>query len=118
MSDNKNLQNGNINVNLDTTGGDPAQDAQGKAPEDTQGDNVDFSSVIEAQNKTIKQQQETIASMLEQVNSLNAQMADYIRSVGSPAPEGATPDDAANPANAIPEDYVYLKDLGKEIGKR
>lgn len=73
-----------------------------------------------AYEQTITKQQDTINTLLERIDSLNAQIADYVRSTGSKADEGANPDDngqGAN-ANAIPEDYVYLKDLGKEIGKR
>lgn len=118
-TDNTDLQEDNNPANLDATGNGAAQGAGDKAPEDTQGSGVDFSAIIEAQRKTIEQQQATISEALEQVSSLNKQIAEYVRSVGSPAPDGQAPDDGTKtPDSRIPEDYTYLKDLGKEIGKR
>jgi hypothetical protein len=80
----------------------------GVAPEDTQGGN-DY-------DKVIAKQQETINTLLGQIDNLNNQIVNYIRSNGSKVSDEENPD---NPAKQeLPEDYTYLKDLGKEIGKR
>ena len=104
---NNNLPEGNIDDNITVTGNAGA----GENPEDTAAGN--------AYEHTIEQQQETINTLLGRIDSLNAQIADYVRSTGSRADEGVNPDDnGSDTAPVIPEDYVYLKDLGREIGKR
>ena len=88
----------------------PANDnpkGAGDSPEDTLG----------KYQETIAAQQKQIGTLLEQVNSLNEQIVSYVRSTGAKAEEGKNPDDAGEKP-AIGEGYVYLKDLGKEIGKR
>lgn len=114
-NNNNNLPNGNTDVTLEPTGA--AQGAGEMTPEDTQG-SIDYQAVIDAQHETIEKQQALVEQLLGKVDSMNAQIANYVRSVGTPAPEGQTPDIVQEPVNAIPDDYVYLKDLGKEIGKR
>lgn len=105
---NTNLQEGNTDDNMQATGNAGAGDT---APEDTAAGN--------AYEHTIERQQETINTLLGRIDSLNAQIADYVRSTGSKADEGVNPDDNGQTAgSSIPEDYIYLKDLGKEIGKR
>lgn len=105
----KKLTEGNPDDTMQKTGTAGAGET---APEDT--------SAGTAYEQTIAKQQDTITTLLDRVDSLNAQIADYVRSTGSKADEGANPDDNGQGAskNVIPEDYVYLKDLGKEIGKR
>lgn len=117
MADNTNLSNDNTNGTLDVTGN--AAQGAGVNPEDTRA-NIDYQAIIDAQTKTIEKQQELVSQLLDKVNSVNAQIATYVRSVGAPAPEGSNPPDDGTkpPAGGIPEDYVYLKDLGKDIGKR
>ena len=117
MADNPNLKNDNTDDTLDTTGN--AAQGAGKNPEDTRA-NVDYQAIIDAQTQTIENQQKLVEQLLGKVDSMNAQIATYVRSVGAPAPEGGNPPDDGTkpPAGGIPEDYVYLKDLGKEIGKR
>ena len=105
---NNNLPEGNTDDNIQVAGNAGAGEG---TPEDTAAGN--------AYEHTIEQQQETINTLLGRIDSLNAQIADYVRSTGSRADEGVNPDDNGSAtAPAIPEDYVYLKDLGKEIGKR
>ena len=118
VTDNKNLQEGNTKATIEPTGKDTAQGA-GANPEDTRA-NVDYQAIIDAQTKTIEKQQELVEQLLDRVNDVNAQISMYVRSVGAPAPDGINPPDDGTkpPAGGIPEDYVYLKDLGKEIGKR
>lgn len=118
VTDNTNLQEDNTKATIGSTGKDAAQGA-GVNPEDTRA-NVDYQAIIDAQTKTIEKQQELVEQLLGRVDSLNAQISTYVRSVGAPAPEGGNPPDDGTkpPAGGIPEDYVYLKDLGKEIGKR
>lgn len=119
MEDNTNLKKDNTDATLDTTGKDAAQGA-GANPEDTRAGMVDYQAIIDAQTQTIENQQKLVEQLLGKVDSMNAQIATYVRSVGAPAPEGSIPPDDGTkpPAGGIPEDYVYLKDLGKEIGKR
>lgn len=106
--DNNNLPEGNTDDNMQLTGSAAAGEG---TPEDTAAGN--------AYEHTIERQQETINTLLGRIDSLNAQIADYVRSTGSRADEGADPDDNGSAsAPVIPEDYVYLKDLGREIGKR
>lgn len=118
MADNKNLQEDTTQATIEPTGKDAAQGA-GANPEDTRA-NVDYQAIIDAQTQTIENQQKLVEQLLGKVDSMNAQIATYVRSVGAPAPEGSNPPDDGTkpPAGGIPEDYVYLKDLGKEIGKR
>lgn len=86
------------------------QAAGAGTPEDT----ASFEKVIEQQNSTIE-------TLLKQVNSLNDQIARYVRTTSTPANDNQentyTPNDREYDVT-IKEDYVYLKDLGGEIGKR
>lgn len=106
--DNNNLQEGNTPDTIGETQGDALTPAGVEAPEDT----------ASAYLKTIAEQQETINNLLGQVSSLNNQMASFARSMGSPVTQEDNPDKAAPVMAGLPDDYVYLKDLGKEIGKR
>ena len=81
----------------------------GDAPEDTLGKYLE----------TINKQQEYINTLIGQVDSLNKQIVSYVRSTGAEPSKGTEPpDNHAQVRDKLPEDYVYLKDLGKEIGKR
>lgn len=81
----------------------------GDAPEDTLGKYLE----------TINKQQEYINTLIGQVDSLNKQIVSYVRSTGAEPSQGTEPpDNSAQVRDKLPEDYVYLKDLGKEIGKR
>lgn len=107
---NENLPNEDGNATM--SAGDTAQTqaAGEKTPEDT----ASFEKVIEQQNATIE-------TLLKQVNSLNDQIARYVRTTSTPTSiEGyADPADNIEPKKPVDkEDYVYLKDLGREIGKR
>lgn len=85
-------------------GNEGAADA-GENPEDT------YRKVIEGQKSTIDM-------LMEQVESLNGQIARLVRTQGTPADDGANPDTLHDEPQPMPEDYIYLKDLGSEIGKR
>lgn len=106
---NENLPNDEKGATI--TPDDSAKPAAGaETPEDTTG----FEKVIERQNATIE-------TLLKQVDSLNDQIARYVRNTSTPASD----EGSANPASIIEyesptdeEGYVYLKDLGREIGKR
>lgn len=103
------------NVSIKDTGTGAGQGS----PEDTP---ATPSNEVSAYERTIAAQNKTIELLTRQVESLNEQMGAFVRSVGAQAPEGEKPENAiyANPANTreIPEDYIYLKDLGKQVGKR
>lgn len=103
-----------VNVSIKDTG-----DSAGHgSPEDTQAEPMNGVSAYE---RTIAAQNKTIEFLTRQVESLNEQMGAFVRSVGSQVPEDQRPENDAYANNAkreVPEDYVYLKDLGKEIGKR
>lgn len=107
-NENENLTNENENATISP---DDPQQAAGQTPEDTATGNERYERIIESQNKTID-------TLVSQVESLNAQIAKVIRQ--TPVAVDTTVNAAADnaPANAIPDDYVYLKDLGKDIGKR
>ena len=104
----KNLPNDEKGATI--TPDDSAKPAAGaETPEDTTG----FEKVIERQNATIE-------TLLKQVDSLNDQIARYVRNTSTPASDNGntyTPNDRDYDVS-IKEDYVYLKDLGWEIGKR
>ena len=89
---------------------EPDTAGAGKDPEDT-------TAAGNAYERTIEKQQETINTLLGRIDSLNAQITDYVRSIGTHVDEGADPNKTGS-EQKVPEDYVYLKDLGKEIGKR
>lgn len=105
---NENLLNEEKGVTI--TPDDGAKPAAGaETPEDT----VGFEKVIERQNATIE-------TLLKQVESLNDQIARYVRNTSTPASDSGntyTPNEREYDVT-IKEDYVYLKDLGGEIGKR
>lgn len=113
MSEQNNNENLSANENNATiTTDDPARNpvAGADTPEDTTG----FEKVIERQNATIE-------ALLKQVDSLNDQIARYVRNTSTPT--NGTQDNTYVPPErdydvSIKEDYVYLKDLGGEIGKR
>lgn len=86
-----------------------AQAAGAGTPEDT----ASFEKVIEQQNNTIE-------TLLKQVNSLNDQIARYVRTTSTPTSdqEPAYTSSDRDYDVTIKEDYVYLKDLGRDIGKR
>lgn len=67
--------------------------------------------------ETIAKQNETIAALLGQIDSLNAQITNYVRSTGAPA-SGQSSDGFDDVDITLKDDYVYLKDLGSQIGKR
>lgn len=86
-----------------------AQAAGEKTPEDA----ASFEKVIEQQNNTIE-------ALLKQVNSLNDQITRYVRNTSTPTSSEGGADPASIPEPVKPTDeegYVYLKDLGREIGK-
>lgn len=69
--------------------------------------------------ETIAKQNETIAALLGQIDSLNAQITNYVRSTGAPASNNQSSNDGFEDFDiTLKDDYVYLKDLGAEIGKR
>lgn len=101
------LQDPPEDVTLSTA--DNTLEGAGEAPEDTLGKYLE----------TINKQQEYINTLIGQVDSLNKQIVSYVRSTGAESSQGTEPPD--NPAQVrekLPDDYVYLKELGKEIGKR
>lgn len=67
--------------------------------------------------ETIAKQNETITTLLEQIDSLNAQITNYVRSTGTPASNQSS-DGFDDIDITLKDDYVYLKDLGSQIGKR
>jgi hypothetical protein len=87
----------------------PSQGAGAETPEDTTGN--DFGKVIDAQNKTIE-------TLLGQIENLNGQISKLVRSSGTASSADPDADVKPNPAPEKGEDYVYLKDLGSQIGRR
>lgn len=85
--------------------GNEGKAGAGENPEDT------YRKVIEGQKSTIDM-------LMEQVESLNGQIARLVRTQGTSADEGQNPDTLHDEPQPMPENYVYLKDLGSEIGKR
>lgn len=85
------------------------------AGEGTLEDTASYEKVIDRQNATIE-------ALLKQVDSLHDQITRYVRTTSTPAND----DQAKNTYTPngrdydvpIKDDYVYLKDLGREIGKR
>lgn len=120
MSDNTNntnLQEDNTNATLQTEpNNDTSQNSAGQqvSPEDTQNGNESYERVIKSQNATIE-------TLTGQIESLNKQISALVRSAGTSS-DNSTYNPAIDPdtnsAPIIPDDYVYLKELGKEIGKR
>lgn len=102
-----NLPEDNTDDNMQVNPANPSAGAE--TPEDTQGN--DFGKVIEAQNKTIE-------TLLGQIESLNGQISKLVRSSGTASSADPDGDVKPNPAPAKGEDYVYLKELGSQIGKR
>lgn len=107
---NENLPNDNENATITPDDTTQVQAAGTGIPEDT----ASFEKVIEQQNATIE-------TLLKQVNSLNDQIARYVRTTSTPANDNQentyTPGERDYDVT-IKEDYVYLKDLCGEIGKR
>lgn len=94
----------------DTMQVNPANPSAGaETPEDTQG--TDFGKVIDAQNKTIE-------TLLGQIESLNGQISKLVRSSGTASSVDPDGDVKPDPAPTMGDDYVYLKELGSQIGKR
>lgn len=103
--DNTNLQEDNTDDNMGAGGnGNAGEGAGNENPEDTL-------------RKVIDGQKATIDTLMEQVESLNGQIAKLVRSQGAKVDDSDNPDKKDEPSS-IPENYVYLKDLGAEIGKR
>lgn len=108
-NNNENLSNDQENATI-TPDESATQAAGAGTPEDT----ASFEKVIERQNATIE-------TLLKQVDSLNDQIARYVRNTSTPA--SGNQENTYTPSEreydvSIKEDYVYLKDLGGEIGKR
>ena len=82
------------------------------------GDNAGNESPEDTYRKVIEGQKSTIDLLMEQVESLNGQIARLVRTQGTPADDGENPDTLHDEPQPMPENYVYLKDLGSEIGKR
>lgn len=82
------------------------------------GDNAGDATPEDTFRKVIEGQKSTIDMLMEQVESLNGQIARLVRTQGTPADDGANPDTLHDEPQPMPENYVYLKDLGSEIGKR
>lgn len=69
--------------------------------------------------RTIAKQNETINELLAQIDNLNNQITNYVRSTGAPASNNQSSNDGFEDFDiTLKDDYVYLKDLGAEIGKR
>lgn len=120
MSDstnNTNLQENNTNDNLQIEpNNDTSLNSAGQmdSPEDTQNGYASYERVIKSQNATIE-------TLTGQIESLNKQISALVRSSGTSSDNGTynpAIDPDTNSAPIIPDDYVYLKELGKEIGKR
>ena len=82
------------------------------------GDNAGDATPEDTFRKVIEGQKSTIDMLMEQVESLNGQIARLVRTQGTIADDGANPDTLHDDVQPMPENYVYLKDLGSEIGKR
>lgn len=82
------------------------------------GDNAGEATPEDTFRKVIEGQKSTIDMLMEQVESLNGQIARLVRTQGTTAEGGVNPDTLHDDMQPLPEDYVYLKDLGSEIGKR
>ena len=100
----KGLQDPPKDVTIPPTDNKPK--GAGENPEDTLG----------KYQETIAAQQKQIGVLLEQVQSLNDQIVSYVRSTGAKAEDNKIPE-GAGVKPAFDEGYIYLKDLGKEIGK-
>lgn len=101
------LNNDNVDDTIDENQGPDAGDSR---PEDATGG---------AYDKVIDSQNQTISALLGQIESLNSQITKLVRANGVESTE--TPDDATDAtgeSGELGEDYVYLKDLGTQIGKR
>lgn len=84
--------------------------AGASAPEDAQPENP-YEVIIEQQNRTID-------TLIAQAESLNAQIVRLLQSGVQITDGNAQPDNGYVNDSVLPEDYVPLKDLGAEIGKR
>ena len=105
--DNVQGEDGNLQPGKQEDKIEPAEDVkagEGK-PEDT------FAATLAKQN-------ETINTLLAQIDSLNDQIANYVRTTGAPVSNANIHDGFEDLDVTLKEDYVYLKDLGAEIGKR
>lgn len=103
--ENKQLTNEPENPIIEVGNEGAGNNAGNANPEDT------FRKVIEGQKSTIDM-------LMEQVESLNGQIARLVRTQGTRADDGANPDTLHDGPQPVPENYVYLKDLGSQIGKR
>ena len=72
-----------------------------------------------AQQQIINQQNETIAALLERTQSLTNQINELIRN-GAAITDNSTnaQQQQQAPTPSLADDYIPLKDLGAEIGKR
>lgn len=95
------------------TGNVPA--AGVRAPEDT-------ATAANPWESIAGQQQETIEKLTAHIESLNAQIARLVQGGAQISDSKPAADNVqymnAMPANSIPENYVPLRDLGKELGKK
>ena len=107
----ENLPNEDGNATMGAGDTVQQQAAGEKTPEDTAGG---YQKVIDKQN-------ETINTLLDQIDNLNTQIARFVRKTSTPTSDEGKADPASIPEPVKPTDeegYVYLKDLGREIGKR
>ena len=103
VADNLNDNTEDVTIALDGSG----IVAEGeKASEDT----VAYEKIIAKQDKLID-------TLMERVENLQSQITRYVR-ITSATVEDAPAHDTGESENSIPENYVYLKDLGAQIGKR
>lgn len=115
QENNTNLQENNTPVTITPTAPDnPAANvatnsAEGTTSEDTR----------TAQQQIIDQQNETITALLERTQSLTNQINELIRN-GAAINDNSTQAQQQPQANtpSLADDYVPLKDLGAEFGKR
>lgn len=110
---NENLQNDeNIDNIAATAAGDAAADAGAKIPEDT-------GAKVDPRDKIIEQQTSTIDTLLERTEQLTKQINSLL-AMGAQINDGKADTGAQTQAHSPIDDaeYVPLRDLGAEIGKR
>lgn len=114
------LDNNTIQEENNTIVTEPADDTAGASvPEDTGGASNAWQAIAEDQRQTID-------ALTDHIKALDAQIAKLVnngaqindgRQVTPPAVQKTQYMDVT-PANALPDDYVPLRDLGKLIGKK
>lgn len=86
-----------------------------RAPEDT-------ATAANPWESIAGQQQETIEKLTAHIESLNAQIARLVQGGAQISDSKPAADNIqymnAMPASNIPENYIPLRDLGKELGKK